>query len=137
VAQQIFFGDIEQPHAYSYVRDIARGLVTPGQHDAAFGETWHLPAADTRSTRQLVGLFEDNIGQTIQTRTPGGFMSRVTGLSNPSVREFTKMMYQWQKPFRVDDSKFRAAFGDTTTPHRDAVSATVAWYRQHMSAETD
>ncbi len=126
-----FFGDIQQPHDFIYVCDVARGLVTLGQNDDAFGETWHLPCAGTLSTRELVDLFEDEIGQSIQTRTIGSFMARLIGIFTPILREFPEMMYQWEKPFRVDDSKFRAAFKANHTPHLDAVAQTIAWYQQH------
>jgi hypothetical protein len=39
--------------------------------------------------------------------------------------------YQFQTPWLVDHSKFETAFGGHTTPHRQAVEQTVAWFRQH------
>ena len=31
---------------------------------------------------------------------------------NPMIREMKEMLYQWEQPFIVDDSKFREAFPD-------------------------
>jgi len=39
------------------------------------------------------------------------------------------MLYEWEKPYVVDDSKFERAFGGVTTPHRRAIAETVAWFR--------
>ena len=39
------------------------------------------------------------------------------------------MFYEFEKPFVVDHSKFGRAFGGAATPHRDALQATLAWYR--------
>ena len=44
-------GDPDQPHSYSYTPDVATGLVTLGLEPSATGSVWHLPVADTRTTR--------------------------------------------------------------------------------------
>ena len=46
-------GNPDLPHTFTYLGDFARGLVTLGTHDEAFGEVWHLPSAETLSTRQF------------------------------------------------------------------------------------
>jgi hypothetical protein len=44
------------------------------------------------------------------------------------------MMYEFEKPFIVDDSKYIKAFGNHATPLKEAIHQTVAWYRQHANA---
>ena len=41
-----------------------------------------------------------------------------------------QVLYQFDRPFIVDHSKFEKAFGAETTPHPQAIQRTVAWYRQ-------
>ena len=59
---------------------------------------------------------------------------RGLGLVWPLMREVGEMSYQWQAPFILDDSKFRATFGATATPWPEALAATVAWARAHYAA---
>ena len=40
-----WMGRLDQPHALSYLPDIAAGLVTLGEHPEADGEVWHLPVS--------------------------------------------------------------------------------------------
>ena len=41
------------------------------------------------------------------------------------------MLYQWERPFVLDASKFQHAFGPfEPTPHPQAVATTVAWFRE-------
>jgi hypothetical protein len=40
-----------------------------------------------------------------------------------------EMFYEFEKPFRVDSSRFIQAFGSIATPHELAVKETLAWYR--------
>jgi hypothetical protein len=56
------------------------------------------------------------------------------GLFNPTVRELVEMLYQWEQPFTVDDTRVRAAFGLAPTPWDEAVAATVAWGRSAFGA---
>jgi hypothetical protein len=52
---------------------------------------------------------------------------RAMGLFAPVVGEVAEMAYQWDAPYLLDDSRFRAAFGGTPTPFDRVVAATAAW----------
>jgi nucleoside-diphosphate-sugar epimerase len=47
-------GDPDQPHTYSYLPDVAKGLAILGERNEADGEAWHLPNAPAVTTRQFV-----------------------------------------------------------------------------------
>src|SRR5450432_213601 len=49
-----FIGNADLPHTYSYVPDIAAGLVTLGTDARAAGQVWHLPGPQTVTTRASV-----------------------------------------------------------------------------------
>ena len=53
---------------------------------------------------------------------------RLVGLVKPAMREYLHTLYQFTDPWVVDDSKFRAAFGDLATPLDDALATTLGWY---------
>jgi len=56
---------------------------------------------------------------------------RLAGVFDPRARETTEMLYQWERPFVLDASKFQRAFGPfQPTPHQQAVATTVAWFRE-------
>ena len=62
-------------------------------------------------------------------------MLRIGGLFNSLLRELNETLYQFERPFVSDASKFHAAFGRfETTPHRAAVSRTVDWFRRRYAA---
>src|SRR5215211_4820462 len=53
-------GDPDQPHTYSYVPYIGRGVVIVGEREEALGEVRHLPSPETLTTRRLVEkIFEE------------------------------------------------------------------------------
>jgi hypothetical protein len=53
------------------------------------------------------------------------------GLFDPIMNELKEMMYQWDRPFIVSHEKYAKAFGDDSTPHREAVKTTLAWFESH------
>jgi nucleoside-diphosphate-sugar epimerase len=60
----------------------------------------------------------------------GKWMLSIGGLFIPEARESIEMLYEFEKPFVVDDSKFKRTFGDHVTPLDRAIQQTVTWYRQ-------
>ncbi|WP_100445182.1 NAD-dependent epimerase/dehydratase family protein [Glycomyces xiaoerkulensis] len=123
-------GDLDQPHTVSYLPDIAAALATLGEHDHADGRAWHLPAADAVTGREFLALVRAAAGGSPRSAGLGRGAERLIGLFNPTVRELAETRYQRDRPFVVDDSAFREAFGPVqVTPHEDGVSATLDWYR--------
>jgi nucleoside-diphosphate-sugar epimerase len=111
------------PHSYSYTPDVARALVTLGLAPEATG-VWHLPIAETRTTREIVDRVYELADQRPRLIAAGATALRLFGM-----REYLHTLYQFTDPWIVDDSKLRAAFGDLSTPLDDALASTVDWYR--------
>lgn len=122
------FGNPDLPHTYTYVPDFARALITLSEHDTAYGRAWHVPNAETVSTRSLLKQFETALHKPVKSRVASPMMLSLIGLFVPIVREMKEMAYEFDEPYCVDDSQFRAAFGAQTTALDEAVAATTAWF---------
>jgi nucleoside-diphosphate-sugar epimerase len=122
-------GDPDQPHSYSYTPDVAAGLIALGSSPDAAGQVWHLPVAETRTIREVVEAVYALAGEKPRVLAAGRTTLRVIGLFKPEMREYLHTLYQFTDPWVVDDSKFRAAFGDLATPLDEALATTLAWYR--------
>jgi nucleoside-diphosphate-sugar epimerase len=123
-------GDLDQPHTVSYLPDIAAGLVTLGEHPEADGRAWHLPVAPPVTGREFLKQVWDAAGGTPRSAGLGPGMQRLVGLFSPVVRELGETSYQRDRPWIVDDSAFRAAFGPCqVTPRPEAIKTTVEWFR--------
>ena len=127
------FGDVNLPHTYTYVPDFARALITLSRHGEAYGRAWHVPNS-TVSTAEMMRLFGEAVGQPVKSRKVNRLMLTMVGLFVPIVREMKEMLYEFEEPYVVDDSDFRAAFGADLTPLPEATAATVTWFRQHLAA---
>jgi nucleoside-diphosphate-sugar epimerase len=125
------FGNPDLLHTYTYVPDFARALIDLSRSGEAYGRAWHVPNAQTVSTREMVHKFEKALGQPVKTRVVSPLMLSAVGLFVPIVREMKEMAYEFEQPYVVDDSRFRAAFDVQTTPLDEAIAATVEWYRMY------
>src|SRR5687767_10230258 len=108
-------GDPEQPHTYTYVPDIGRGLVILGEREQALGQAWHLPSPETLTTRQFVEMIFEELGKPARVQAAPKIVLRAIGLFNPGIREMIEMLYEFEEPFVVDDSDFTRTFGEQAT----------------------
>src|SRR5215207_3133009 len=127
-------GDPDQPHTYTYVPDIGRGLVVLGEREEALGQVWHLPSPETLTTRQFVEMIFEEVGKPPRVQVAPKILLRTIGLFNPGIRETIEMLYEFEEPFVVDHSKFERAFGEHATPLEEAIQRTVRWYREERPA---
>jgi nucleoside-diphosphate-sugar epimerase len=123
-------GDPDQPHTYTYVPDIGRGLVVLGEREEALGRSWHLPSPETVTTREFVETIFEEVGKPARVQAVPRIVLRAMGLLNPPLRETIEMLYEFEEPFVVDHSDFERTFGERATPLRQAIGETVRWYQQ-------
>ena len=130
-----WLGSLDKPHTLNYLEDMARALVTLGERQEADGQVWHLPAAEPLTGRQFLALVYESAGLAPKVGVASRPMVRLVGVFNPLVRELNETLYQFERPFVSDASKFQGAFGPfEPTPHRAAVRPTVEWFRRRYAA---
>jgi nucleoside-diphosphate-sugar epimerase len=130
-----WLGSLDQPHTLNYLEDMARALVTLGERDESDGQVWHLPAAEPLTGRQFLALLFEAVGSPPRIGVASRPMIRIAGLFNSLLRELNETLYQFERPFISDASKFQRTFGPfDPTPHPEAVMRTVEWFRRRYAA---
>lgn len=120
-------GSTTAPRTLHFLADAARGLIVLGDHDAADGEVWHLPAAPVTTGAAFMALVNQCLPSPVKAGSIGTLAVRIGGLFSKEAKETVECMYQWTAPFVIDSSKFTAAFGPlAVTPHAEAIAATIA-----------
>jgi len=125
-------GDPDEPHTYTFIDDFAAGLVTLGQREEALGHVWHIPSAETITTRRFVDMVFAQLGRPARMRPTPRVAISLLALFSPSMAAVQETMYQSEDPWVVDDRKFVRAFGTRTTPHEKAIEQTLAWFRSNQ-----
>jgi nucleoside-diphosphate-sugar epimerase len=125
-------GRTDVPHTHTYVKDFGTALVILGEREEADGQVWHVPNDQpTMSQGELVRLMAEEAGVEPKMSSMGKGMMAIGGLFIPEARESIEMMYEFEKPFIIDSSKFENTFGMKATPIREAIQETVEWYKKH------
>ena len=125
-------GRLNVPHTHTSVADFGRALVALGEHEAALGQAWHVPNDQPEITQgEIVRLIFAALGRPARVSAAPRWAVQLVGLFNPGARETVEMLYEFERPFVVDSSKFERAFGLRATPLLEALAQTVAWYQAH------
>jgi nucleoside-diphosphate-sugar epimerase len=126
-----WLGRLDVPHNLNYLPDVARALITLGARPEALGEVWHLPAAEPLTGRAFVELIAATLGRPVKVTAASRLALRIAGVFDAQARETTEMLYQWERPFVLEASKYQRAFGPLEpTPHHQAIATTVACFRE-------
>lgn len=128
------FGDITLPHSYSYVPDVAAGLVDLGTapDDATDGRVWHLPTATAATTEEVIGLVEQLLGAPVvadvldEAVAVGPFDATFMG-------EYAEMFYQHRIAQHMISTAFERTFDRRPTPLLGGLASTLAWYRDWLA----
>ncbi|MBK6794256.1 MAG: NAD(P)H-binding protein [Anaerolineales bacterium] len=125
-------GNIDIPHTHTFIPDFGKALVILGERSEADGHAWHVPNDNPRVTqREMAKMIADELGLPLKVSAMGKAMMWMGGLFIPEAKESVEMMYEFEKPFIVDSSRFEKTFGMKATPMKDAIKTTVAWYKSH------
>lgn len=118
--------DLDVPHSWTYVGDVARTLAVLGADERAWGRAWHVATEPAMPIREVATLAAE------LTSAPAPRLARMPaavlwlgGLTNPTVREFQKMIYQFRRPFVLDSTAVTSTFGLTATPLATSLKETV------------
>ena len=130
-----FLVNPDTPHTYHFIPDVAAGLAALGLDPGAEG-TFMLPCLPAVSSRAMAERFAAALGRPIVLSRVPPLALRLVGLFVPLVRSVNEMAYQWEEPFVVDDSRFRARFGDLATPAEAAARATARWAAATWGTQT-
>jgi nucleoside-diphosphate-sugar epimerase len=124
-------GDPDTPHTYTFIDDFASGLVTLADHDEALGEVWHVPSAETVTTRRFVEMVFAKLQRPATLKPAPKLAITLLALFVPAMAAVKETTYQREHPWVVDHSKFARAFGSGPTPHEQAISLTLDWFRSN------
>jgi nucleoside-diphosphate-sugar epimerase len=129
-------GNPHKRHSYSYTPDVAKGLIALGTTQAPSGEIWHLPIAETLTTREIVDAIYRAANHPTRLTAVGRTALALLGVVKPELRELRHTIYQFTEHWVVDDTKFRTTFGDLSTPLTSAIESTLLWYRNNPAKES-
>lgn len=122
-------GDPDRLHTFTYIDDFAKALVLIGDRREAQGKIWHVPSAPATSVRKFVETVFQALGRPSRLQAAPRAVIRVGGWFDPNLRELGEMLYQFERDFVMDSSRFERAFGMAPTPQEESIRQTLDWFR--------
>lgn len=127
----MWFVNADLKHSFTYTPDAARATALLGNTADAYGQVWHLPTDSRNITgKEMIAMIAGEFGATPKISLLTKWMLRPLGLFIPVMKEMPEMMYQYDRDYFFDSSKFTRKFSITATPYEEGVKATCAAYRK-------
>ena len=105
-------------HSFTYTPDAAAATALIGNTPDAYGQVWHLPTDSSRLTgADFIKMYAEELKVKPRMTVLSPIMIRFLGLFIPVMREMPEMMYQYDRDYFFDSSKFTTRFGVTATPY--------------------
>ncbi len=116
-----WFCSLHHKHNFTYTPDAAKATALLGNSERAYGEVWHLPTAPAKTMQKWIEEVASATGVPAKTMVVPKFMVGLLGLLNPLMREMNEMLYQYDRDYEFDSSKFETVFNIKPTPAKKAV----------------
>lgn len=121
-----WLGDAHKPHSFTYTPDAGKATALLGNTPEAYNQVWHLPtAADPMTGKEWVEAIAGELGVKPKLMVAPNFMVQLMGLFSSFMKEMGEMMYQYNKSYKFDSSKFEAHFNLKPTPYHQGIKEIV------------
>ncbi len=117
-----WFIDASKKHSFIYTPDAAKATAILGNTPDAYNQVWHLPTdAATLTGEELIALFNKEMNTNKKLMTLSLFMLKLLGFFMPLMREMPEMMYQYDRDYFFDSSKFTQRFNFIPTTYQQGI----------------
>ena len=114
--------DLDAPHTWTNIEDVAKLLVVAATDERAWGRPWHVPSAPPCSLRELTAVAAGQLNAAAKIRALPYAALWAAGLFNPLLRELRETQYQFRGAFVLDSSAAQQTFGLRPARLEDSVA---------------
>jgi nucleoside-diphosphate-sugar epimerase len=113
-------------HSMTYTPDAAIATAILGNTEDAYNQIWNLPtAADPPTGKEWIEACARELGVKPKMMVASKFIIRMMGLFNPIMKELLEMMYQNDRDYIFNSSKFEKRFDFKPTPYAEGIKKVV------------
>jgi nucleoside-diphosphate-sugar epimerase len=108
-----WFANADKIHSFTYTPDAAKATALLANAADTYNQVWHMPTSAEKLTgRQITTLFAKALNKKDGVSVLSKFMIRIIGIFIPFMRELPEMLYQYDRDYFFDSSKFTRRFPD-------------------------
>lgn len=129
-----WFCGLDYVHTMGYVPDLAAGTAILGNSPDGWNRVWNLPTDKEALTgRQWISLFAQEMGVADKATVIPALAVKLLGLFVPVLAETYEMLYQYDRDYYFDSSRFCKQFNYTPKSNAEAVKETLGLLRSARS----
>lgn len=122
----MWFSSADRVHNFTYVPDAAKATAMLGNTPDAYNQVWHLPTDHTPLTgKKWVEMFATAMNTEAKIQVLPAWMTGALGLFIPVLREVKEMLYQYDRDYFFDSTKFEERFGYQPAGPDEAIKRTI------------
>jgi nucleoside-diphosphate-sugar epimerase len=121
-----WMSSVKYKHSFTYTPDAGKATALLGNTDAAYNQVWHLPtAANPPTGKEWIDLISNELGTKSKYQAAPKFLVQIMGLFVPLLKEMPEMMYQYDRDYVFNSSKFESRFDFIPTPYKVGIKEIV------------
>lgn len=120
-----WFCSLNNLHNFTFTPDAAKATALLGNTVSAYGQIWHLPTAAPITGKEWIDKIANEFGVKPKTQIASKFIIQMMGLFNPVMKEFVEMLYQYDRDYNFDSSKFENVFNIKPTAIDEGIKQVV------------
>jgi nucleoside-diphosphate-sugar epimerase len=128
----MWFADVTKKRNMTFPRDAARATALLGNTADAWNQVWHVPSTREALTgREWIERFASEMGVKPRVTVVKPFMLGLLGIFIPIMKEFREMMYQYDRDYFFDSSKFEKRFAFQLIPLDEIIKEVAGQLKSH------
>jgi len=117
-----WLASVDHKHSFTYTPDAAKATALLGNTKDAYNQVWHLPTASNPYTgKKWIETIASEMGVKPKYQTAPRFLVRILGLFIPIMKEMVEMLYQYDRSYVFDSTKFEKRFGIAPTTYLEGI----------------
>ncbi|MFD8694048.1 NAD-dependent epimerase/dehydratase family protein [Kitasatospora purpeofusca] len=116
--------DLDAPHSWSHLGDVAATLVAAARNEASWGRAWHVPSTSEASAREVARRLAAAAGAPEPVLTAVA-PAELVQLGDEILAEVEEMAYLYDRPLRLDSTRTEEVLGVAATPFEEVLEEIV------------
>ena len=117
-----WLGSTKYKHSFTFTPDAGKATALLGNSEDAYGQAWHLPTAQNPPTgKEWIAAIAKEMDREPKSQVAGKILVKIMGLFNPIMKELHEMLYQYDRDYVFDSTKFEKQFSMKPTPYNEGI----------------
>ena len=122
---QVFCSD-QYKHSYTYTPDAGKATAMLGNTEKAYNQVWHLPTMmDPMTGKEWITAYTREFKADPKYMILRKWMIRIFGMFTPVIGELYEMLYQYDRDYIFDSSKFEKEFNFKPISYSEGIKESV------------